>query len=230
MSTDIYASLSGASAAWTNMEIVSNNLANVSTTGFKASRLAFESTSPARDKWAQAYATTSGERPDLRDGAVVSDGNPTHLALQGSGYFMVQDGDRPLFTRDGRFQIDAARRLVDTAGRPVLGAAGVIEIPEGETVRIDELGRIFGSLTGELDQVRIGDAEVRAMGNNLFEPLGPTYAGSARVFQGGLEASNVDPLSAMVDLVQASRYFEAFQKAMQASDELDSRLNQTGGG
>lgn len=230
MSTDIYASLSGANAAWTNLEVVSSNLANVSTTGFKASRIAFESMSPDRDRWAQAYATTTGETPDLRDGVFVQDGIPTHLALQGDGYFVVKDGDRTLFTRDGRFRIDEQRFLVDSMGRPILGDAGPIQVPEGETVRVTEDGTVYGSLTGELDRVQIGDAAVKPIGGNLFEPVGPMVRGTARMVQGGLEASNVDPLSAMVDLVQASRYFEAFQKAIQASDELDSRLNQTGGG
>lgn len=230
MSTDIYSSLSGASAAWTNLEIVSNNLANASTTGFKASRIAFESKSPDGDRWAEAYATTTAEAPDLRDGVVMQDGVATHLALHGQGYFVVQDGERNLFTRDGRFQLDDQRRLVDGVGRFVLGEAGPIEIPEGESLRVSEDGKVYGSVTGELDQLRVSDAPIRMLGHNLFEPTGPVTGGNAQVFQGGLEASNVDPLSAMVDLVQASRYFEAFQKAMQASDELDARLNQTGGG
>lgn len=229
MSTDLYASLSGASAAWTNLEIISNNLANASTTGFKAARIAFASTGPSSDEFAEAYAKTTGETPDLRDGAVMQDGVATHLALQGTGYFVVQDGDRQLLTRDGRFRLDAAQTLVDAAGRPVLGESGPIEIPEGETVRIDEEGAVFGSLSGEIGRLRVGDAPVQALGANLFSATGPIVAGDARVFQGGLETSNVDPMSAMVDLIQASRYFEAFQKAMQASDELDARLNQGGG-
>lgn len=229
MSRDLYASLSGAAAAWANLELVGNNLANASTTGFKASRMAFEVVGPGEHPLGEGYAMARTQRPDARDGAIAMDAVATHLALSGDGYFTVGDGSAQVLTRDGRFGLDAAGLLIDGAGRAVQGQLGAIEIPPGETVRVTEDGTVFGSLSGELDRLKIQGGPVRPIGQNAFVPEGPMYAGSARVVQGGLESSNVDPLGAMVDLVQASRYFEAFQKAMQASDELDARLNQLGG-
>jgi flagellar basal body rod protein FlgG len=102
-------------------------------------------------------------------------------------------------------------------------------VPEGESLRITEDGTVFGSASGELDRLRVSAGNVRPIGGNLFVSDGATVMGDARVIQGALEASNVDPLAAMTDLIQSSRYIEAFQKAMQASDELDARLNRLGG-
>ncbi len=229
MSGDLYASLAGARAAWADLDRLGNNLANAGTTGFKADRIVFQVVGPGPSPLAQGYAKATPAAPDARDGTPVPDGVATHLALQGEGWFALRDGPDLLLTRDGRFQLDATGTLVDGGGRPLLGLTGPIRVPEGETVRIAQDGRVYGSESGELDQLDIVTAPVRALGGNLYAPDGPVSSAGARVLQGALEGSNVDPLAAMIDLVQASRYVEAFQKAMQASDELTSRLNQLGG-
>ena len=229
MSGDIYASLSGARAAWTGLELLSNNIANASTTGFKADRMTFRSEGPGGHVLGASYAVAEFSSPDERAGTVVSDGVPTHLALEGRGWFALSDPSGPLFTRDGRFSLDTEGRLVGAGGRLVVGRDGPIQVPEGETIRIDEIGTVFGSESGEIGLIQVQDAPVRALGDNLYLPTGPIEVGDARVIQGGLESSNVDPLSAMVSLIEATRYVEAFQKAMQASDELSSRLNRVGG-
>ncbi|MCA9491636.1 MAG: flagellar hook basal-body protein [Myxococcales bacterium] len=229
MSRDVYASLSGASAAWTQLEVVANNMANATTSGFKASRVAFQAVGPDQHPLGEGYAVSRGSGVDLRDGALVSDSVPTHLALQGRGWFVLDNGGGQLLTRDGHFTVNEDGQLIHASGLPVLGEGGPIEVPEGETLRIDELGTIYGSVSGELDRVRVVDGPVTAVGNNLFAADGDLVQGDARVIQGALEASNVDPLAVMVDLVQAGRLFETYQKAMQASDELDERLNRVGG-
>lgn len=229
MSRDVYSALSGALGAWRSLEQVANNLANTNTTAFKAERMAFEVDGPNAHPLGEAYAKARPATRDTRDGAVVTDGVSTHLALQGDGYFVVGTGDAQVLTRDGRFAVDAQRRIVDASGLPVMGEGGPLEVPEGETISIAQDGTVFGSASGELGKVKVVTAEVRAIGANRFTATGPLGRSDARMVQGALEASNVDPMGAMVELVQASRYFEAFQKAMQASDELDSRLNQLGG-
>jgi flagellar basal-body rod protein FlgF len=230
VSRDLYPALSGALGAWRSLEQVANNLANASTTGFKAQRSTFSLTGPPRHPLGQAYAEIRPAAVDERDGAVVPDGVPTHLALQGPGYFLVGGGEGAVVTRDGRFTLDGARQLVDPSGLAVQGQAGPIVVPEGETFAVDADGTVTGSSSGELDRLRIVLPDgLRAVGGNRFVAEGALRPGAAQVVQGALEGSNVDAVSAMVELVQASRYFEAFQKAMQASDELDARLNQSGG-
>lgn len=229
MSRDVYAALSGASAAWTQLEVVANNMANASTSGFKASRVAFRAVGPGGHPLGEGYAVSRGSGVDLRDGALVSDSVPTHVALQGPGWFVLDDHGSQLLTRDGHFTLSEDGQLMHASGLPVQGEGGPIEIPEGETLRIDEKGTIYGSVSGEIDRIRVVDGLVRAVGTNLFAADGPLTEADGRVVQGALEASNVDPMAVMVDLVQAGRMFETYQKAMQASDELDERLNRVGG-
>ncbi|MEQ1567717.1 MAG: flagellar hook-basal body complex protein [Myxococcota bacterium] len=229
MSRDLYSSLSGAVGAWKSIELVANNLANVNTTGFKASRVPFELDGPDPHPLGQVYAKAREPSRDARDGAPIADGVPTHFALQGPGYFVVRSGAETVLTRDGRFGVSPDRQLIDATGGVVQGQGGPIEIPEGETITVQSDGKVIGSVSGELDQLSIVDAEVTALGSNRFRATGPVAQVAASVIQGALEGSNVDPLGAMVELVQASRYFEMFQKAMTASDELDARLNQIGG-
>lgn len=230
MSRDLYPTLSGASGAWRSLELIANNLANASTTGFKAQRAASTLTGPTGHPLGQAYAEFRPPTVDERDGAVIRDDVPAHLALQGPGYFLVGTGDAALVTRDGRFALDGDRRLVDASGLALQGEHGSIVIPEGETFTVDAEGAVSGSSSGVLDRLRIVLPDgVRPVGGNRLVAEGALRPGAARVVQGALEGSNVDALSAMVELVQASRMFEAFQKAMQASDELDARLNQSGG-
>lgn len=230
MSRDIYSSLSGAMASWTQLETLANDLANAQTTGFKGGRVVFELAGPNSHPLGRAYAATTAVEDDLRDGAIVPDGISTHFALQGQGFFALEQADgAPLLTRDGRFSLDVDGRLVGAGGLPVLGQGGPIYVPEGETIRVDAEGIVYGSASGEIGQLRVVDGDVRRLGANTWSVEGELVPTDARVVQGSLEKSNVDPLVAMVSLVEASRSFEAFQKAMQASDELDERLNRSGG-
>jgi flagellar basal-body rod protein FlgF len=230
MSRDLYTSLSGAAGAWTQIEMLAHNLANTNTTGFKASRLTFELGGPTDHPLGQVYAEQRGESVDQTDGALVPDGVPTHLALQGRGFFVVEDKGAVLLTRDGRFQPGPDGTLVDGTGRRLLGVDGPIRVPEGETLTVLQDGTVQGSESGELGRLRIETGQnVRPIGDNYFVAEGTLVHAGAQVVQGSLEQSNVDPMRLMTELVQASRMFEAYQKAMQASDELDARLNQIGG-
>lgn len=230
MSRDLYSSLSGAASAWSQIELIAHNIANVDTTGFKASRITFSLGGIDSHPLGQAYAESQGESIDPSDGVVVPDGIQSHLALQGDGYFVVQQAGQQLFTRDGRFSVGTDGRLVDSSGRELLGENGPITLEPGESFQVEPDGRLIGERSGEIDRIRIETAErVRPIGGNDLVPEGLRWRGSASVVQGGLERSNVDPMRAMVDLVAASRAFEAYQQAMRASDELDARLNQIGG-
>lgn len=228
MSREIYVGLSGASAAWSNFEVIANNVANASTTGFRGQKTFHEVVGPSTHALGTVYAMHRSGAFDGRDGATVSDSVPTHLALRGPGFFVVDDGGRPLLTRDGRFSVDDQGLLVDASGRQVQGDGGPIELPRGEVVRVEGDGTVFAG-DQEVARLSLVDGPVELVGLNTYRATGPTTGASATVVQGALETSNVDPVSAMIELVQASRLFEAHQKSMQASDELDSRLNQLGG-
>lgn len=224
MSRELYAAVSGGSAAWKRLDTVAHNLANAGTDGFRGSRVAFEMFD------AEAGLVRATEPvADLRDGAVHATGNPLDLALQGRGWLAVEGPDGPLLTRDGRLSVDGEGRLTHASGRAVLGEDGPLDVPPGETLRFGDDGSIYGDQSGLIGRLRLVDATASPAGGSLWRPTGDLMPASARVVAGSLEGSNVDPLGAMVELVQAGRAFEAFQQAIRGSDELDARLNETGG-
>ncbi len=230
MGSDIYSSLSGANASWEQIDLLSQNIANSDTVGFKKGRLTFTLEGGDQEAMAQAYTQAVNEGPDLTDGSLTNDGVPTHLALQGEGFFVVDAGGVERLTRAGDFRLDSEGTLVNQSGHAVLGQGGPIVFEPGQNFTVDRHGRVLASDGSELDQLRLEFADdLKQVGENLWEAGGPTReADLVSVFQGALEGSNADPAGLMIELIEASRYFEAYQKAMQTSDEMDQKLNNTG--
>jgi len=228
MSHDIYTSAAGASATWRQLEVLAHNIANVNTTAFKEQRVSFEITESEGAPLSATRVQLSSEGADMKDGSIITDGVDTHLALRGRGFFQVEGEDGSVLVRSGRFQMDAERRLVTERGEAVMGRSGPIEIPENTLIRVAEDGTIMTTDGDELDTLLIMDAdEITPLGNGRWAAQGATReALDARVIQGALEGSNVDPVKSMVSLMEAARSFEMFQKAMQTSDRMDEQLNQ----
>jgi flagellar basal-body rod protein FlgF len=226
MGRDLYAALSGAYTSMRRLDTVAQNLANVSTTGYKAQRLTTEATGQGG-----AYARIAEGLYDMQDGAVVRTDHPTDVAVQGNGWLVLDGGTGAMLTRDGRMRPDADGTLRDPNGHAVMGQLGTIQVPLGETVRIEADGTVVGSESGPIDRLRVVAAAAAPMGGNVWAPEGPMTdltEGEVQLVPGAVEGSNVDPMRAMVELVEASRTFEAFQKAMQTSDDTDARLNELG--
>lgn len=226
MSNELYSTLSGAIGSWRKMESIANNLANASTTGFKAERLLQQSTGPQG-----AYAQIADAYTHQADGVPVNTGSPTDVALQGPGWLAVQDGDATLLTRDGHLRVDPDDGSLRTStGHRVQGQAGSVVIPPDTTVRIADDGSISTSDGEFVDTLRVVQGPAEPIGGNLWSPLGELEEIPPRLLSGALEQSNVDPMQTMVELIEASRAFEAFQKLLQTSDDLSGRLNQMGRG
>lgn len=228
--SDLYASLSGASGAWQQLELISHNLANADTSAYKARKMVFELGGPSEGLYAELYATPTEGGYDMDPGAIKRDDDPNHLALEGQGFFVVElDGELSL-TRDGAFGRDMEGHLRTQAGGYLMGDGGRVQIPEGETFSVSTDGRIIGSESGELDTVRIVSGEGAApTGEGLWKGGAMDPMADTTIVQGALEGSNVNVVEQMVELIEATRFFEAYQKAMQTSDELDSLMNGTGG-
>ena len=228
MSTTIYSSLSGAKAAWTEMEMVSNNLANATSDGFKAHRLALTSERVSPDALGNSYVKVAETVSDMSDGTLETTGVETHLALRGRGFFVVQGEEGPVMQRSGNFSIDSEGRLVNQRGQRVMTEAGPLEIPDRERMIIDLDGVVRTDEGGEVGRLRLVNTdEAVPIGHGQWRAEGPMadVNGEIKVIQGSLEKSNVDPMRAMVELMEASRYFESYQKAMQTTDELDGKAN-----
>jgi flagellar basal-body rod protein FlgG len=228
VSRSIYPALSGAKVAWQQMEMISNNLANVTSDGFKQHRMALTSQRVNENVLGNSYVAVAETVHDMSDGTLESTGVDSHLALRGRGFFMVQGDNGPILQRSGNFRMNSEGQLVNQRGQPVLSDSGPLEIPDRERFIIDKQGVVRTEEGGEVGTLRIVDADaVTPIGHGQWRADGgprPTE-GTVEVLQGSLEKSNSDPIRGMVELVEASRYFEAYQKAMQTSDELDGKSN-----
>jgi len=168
-----------------------------------------------------------GARLDMAQGNLEHTGNPLDLAVEGPGFFAVQTKAGTLYTRNGTFRISASRQLVTSAGDPVLGDSGPINLPGGGEVSISPDGTISvgGAVAGKLRVVSFNaKAQLTAAGGSYYSvpASGLKSAGSkgtehqGMVRQGMLESSNVNPVTAMVGLISAQRQAEMVERAMTA--------------
>jgi flagellar basal body rod protein FlgG len=199
-------------------EVVSNNLANVDTHGFKGervfARMLDDGLGPVAD------ATT-----DLRAGSLKETGSPLDIAIGGDGFLVVQTPQGERLTRGGSFRLDETGQVVDPRGNVLLGEGGPLNI-EGGTIEIDAAGRIFvdGKDAGTLrvENVPAGTEMVHEEGT-LFAADGaasPVASGERRIRQGYLEDSNVSSIDALVDMITIQRAYTAAQKTMVTLDDI----------
>jgi flagellar basal-body rod protein FlgF len=229
MSRDLYAAYSGATVAWRQLETVANNIANAGTAGFREARLSFQLAPGGNPNSPldSAFAQVADVGYNRQDGALLQSGNPHHMAIRGDAFFALEDGS---YTRDGSFRRAVDGTLTTENGTPVLGDSGPVRLDPRETFTVATDGTIVGATSGELGKLRLVSlAQATPLGGNRWQGVAGTPP-DVTVLQGVREGSNADPLRGMVELVEASRYFEAQQKAMQASDEMQARLNRIQGG
>lgn len=197
-------------------EVVSNNLANANTTGFKAERVFGQLMGGA--------LTVANTQTDRTAGALAETHAPLDLALGGDGFFVVQTAGGERLTRGGSFSLDAEGRIADAAGNLLLGEGGAITVPPGGELSIDADGvlRVNRAEIGRLrvETVPAGE-QLQHEGGTLFVPGAtrqPAEPGARQVKQGYLEDSNVNTIGTMVDLISIQRAYSAVQKAVTTLD------------
>jgi flagellar basal-body rod protein FlgF len=225
-------------------EILSNNLANAVTGGFRQDRLAFhqaeESARGASLPAGSAVESGSAAAPELveqldfRVGPLQATQDRLNLAISGPGFFVVQGPQGELYTRDGSLRLGADGTLLHRSGYPILTEGGPITLPPSAefTVAADGTAMVNGAAAGKLRLVALPDTKgVQHAGEGLVRSDTPaeTDAGS-RVVQGFLEGANVDPVSTMVDMMALLHNYEANQKAILTQDGSLGRLIQWAAG
>ncbi|NLJ87877.1 MAG: flagellar basal-body rod protein FlgF [Epulopiscium sp.] len=246
----LYTSAIGMTTQFKRMDVISNNLANADNTGFKkdivVSRSFPEELTKRINDQKNGFSNNQNigrmslglyvdeVYTNFRQGSLAQTSDPFNLALEGRGFFAIQGEDGvERYTRDGSFVLNSDGRLMTKEGNLVLGENGVISLEQGD-VRIDEEGNIF--LDNELvDRLRIVNFDnpetLRKVGDNLLERSNQTQeiAFEGRVTQGFLETSNVNVVDEMIDMITATRIYEANQKAIQTHDEtLGKAVNEVG--
>lgn len=244
----LYSAASGMLAQQTSMDTISNNLANVNTTGFKRARAEFQDLvyahiRPPVDGDAGIMVGQGTRLSSIHrivgNGALVSTGNPYDMAIQGQGFFRVQRADgTELYTRDGAFHLDGQRRLATATGELLLGEQGPITIPaDAVNPEVTQDGVIrYSDSKGRsvvVDRVKLAvfanPSGMNSLGSNLWGAADASGqaaladAGSSeigRITQGYLEGSNVQAVEEMVNLIMAQRAYEINSKAVQSADEM----------
>jgi flagellar basal-body rod protein FlgF len=228
----IYLAMSGAKATLQRQDTLANNLANASTTGFRAEMQAFRAV-PVRGDGAttRAYALESTVGHDDRAGPVSTTGRALDVAVQGKSWLSVQalDGTEA-YTRAGSLQVNAEGQLVTPTGLPVLGDGGPITVPANASIDIAPTGQITATVGSNKPQV-VGrlklvtpEAPLQRGTDGLFRSADgaelPNDA-AARVQSGALEGSNVSPVETMVAMIAAARQFEQQMKMLQGAEQRE---------
>jgi flagellar basal-body rod protein FlgF len=220
------------------INIISQNLSNVLTPGYKRMWPVETSFSALMtpDSMANPGPAVGGiaASVDFRPAPSRHTGNPLDLAIEGDGFFELQDAGGTTYTRQGSMALDARGRLVAPGGAAVAGVAGEIRL-ESDKVRIDRTGRILDkdAVVGQIRLVRFDDPQkLVPAGQGRYTQgaarLEPAAEGAA-VRQGHVEASNVVPAEEMVRLIETMRHFEGGQKVIQWHDDmLEQALSRLG--
>ncbi len=210
------------------MTQLTNNLANADTAGYKKEKVTF---------WEMVYASSHGPRVGKAlhplvnhdQGPAKVTGNPLDLAINGDGFFRIQTPEGIRYTRDGNFHLNDQGQMTTTNGDLLMGQGGTITIA-GDEVDISKEGRIF--VDGQqVDQVAIVTFEsfesLEKIGQNLFQANGEDgqeiEAEDYEIKQGFVEASNVNTMSEMTEMIDLLRNYEAQQKVIQTIDDMDDQ-------
>ena len=220
------------------MDVVANNVANINTSGFKADRSLFEEylTSGAHeDNFARpdrriSYVQDRGTYKDFTQGAAEQTKNPLDVAIDGSGFLVVQTAAGERYTRDGAMQINNLGQLVNAAGHPVLGTSGPIVFqPTDKNITIAADGNVtvvegtnrIDSVRGKLRLVSFADPQKLVKeGSNLYsgEASRPDIRSTLR--QGFVEKSNVNSVVEMGRMIEVTRAYTSISAMLQQQGDL----------
>jgi flagellar basal-body rod protein FlgG len=241
------------------MQVISNNLANVNTTGFKKSRADFATlayqvvTTPGADSTQDSqYATglnlgtgvkIQGTSRIDTTGEMNQTGNSLDLAIDGNGYFQIQMPDGTLaYTRAGNFSRSSEGQLVTSDGYQVM--PGITIPQEATSVTIGTDGTVSAAMPGQSEPQQLGQIQIASFPNAAgLQETGDNYLrqtaasgeaslgiagqdGRGNVRQGMLEASNVNVVEELVDMIETQRAYEVNSKMISAADDMLKFVNQ----
>ncbi len=228
MENSIYIGLSRQMALSRDMQIISNNVANMNTTGYRGQNLVFEEyiSNPKGSDDELSFVNDRAQYEVTTPGSVSATGNPLDIALNGPGFIGINNPNGQLvYSRAGDFTLDAEGNLLTSAGYAVAGdGGGNITIPPGSTdISIDESG-VISNQDGQLGKIMVVEfddlQQLTPLGNNTYAT---DEAGRAStdtlVKQGYLEGSNVKPVLEMTRMIETLRNYQQLQNTLQKEHE-----------
>ena len=240
----IYHSASGMIPRFFKLAAISNNLANINSTAFKADRVHFGTVlnnelsqgsvegAPARSiEREMSYST------DFSQGSLERTGVPTQLAINGKGFFVIEGAETGeiFYTRNGNFKLNSEQELVTASGQKVLDTSDTPILIDGDDLVIAEDGQYFvdGLAIGKFQIVEFEDENVLLKRGETLYSLGndelPEDSENSSLFQGYLENSNINTVREMVEMITLNRNYEASSRILTAQDEtLKKTVQQIG--
>jgi len=230
----LYVAMSGARETLIAQGNVSNNLANANTTGFLADLNQFRSMPVYGDGYpTRVYALDERPQADFNHGAVVQTGRSLDVAVKDGGWIAVQGRDgSEAYTRRGDLNVDTNGMLTTGNGLPVMGNSGPIALPPFDAIQIGVDGTISirpqGSAANELavvDRVKLVDPQYDQMTKGqdglmrLKDGSEAPAAADQRLVSGSLEASNVNIVNEMVNMIELARLYEMQVKVMKTAED-----------
>jgi flagellar basal-body rod protein FlgF len=238
MDNSLLVSLSQQLASFRAMDVIANNLANVSTPGYKREAAKFEEyvahvrpSETQKGSQSVSFVKDAGILRDLSQGNVEHTGATFDLAINGTGYFAIQTPQGERYTRDGHFSLNQDGLVVTSNGQPLLGDGGPITItPDDQNVTFGPDGTISSMVNGlgnQVGKLRVVDFPnprlLQKQGANLYAaPPGqaPLTSADAQVAQGMLEGSNVAPVIEISHMIEVMRAYEATASLSASQEEL----------
>jgi len=227
MGSGFYAAFTGLAARTEALDLLASNLANSSTTGYKAQLPFYQSFEASRrasglgslNHAVNDYGVLGGATINLQAGSIESTGNDLDVALEGSGFLVVQTKAGLRYTRNGNLKVGPKGDLESPSGDPVLGQQGSINLPSGQ-IAISADGTIShnGAVVDQLRLVNFAPGtQLTLEGSSYYSAPGGTErpATDLQVRQGSLESSNLNPVMGTVGLIELQRQTETLQNALQ---------------
>jgi len=259
MDASLWVSKTGLDAQQTRMNVISNNLANVNTTGFKRDRAVFEDLLYQNIRQAGGQTTATTQAPTglmlgtgvkvtateklHAQGNMINSQNPLDVAILGDGYFQIAQQDGTIaYSRDGSFKLSATGQLVTSTG--FLLQPEIVIPNNASSLTVGRDGSVSVELVAGGGQQILGQIQIapfvnpsglKPIGNNLMtatassgaaQILQPGVNGAGILNQGSLEASNVNVVEEMVNMIETQRAYEINSKAISAVDGMLKFLNQ----
>lgn len=230
----LWIAATGARAILQQQAATTNNLANVNTTGYRGEQAQFRALPVYGNSVpSSAYTAVQGNSANLQEGPITHTGRNLDVAIQGPGWIAVQAANgETAYTRNGDLQVSSSGILSTSDGRPVLGQSGApISLPPLESVQVGADGTISGVPVGSqpnalvvvnrLQLVNPPASQMQRGADGLFrDTKGPAAAdGNVQLAVGALEGSNVNPMQAMIQILDNTRAFEIQTKLMQTVDQ-----------
>ncbi|MBI5042223.1 MAG: flagellar basal-body rod protein FlgF [Gammaproteobacteria bacterium] len=233
----LYIAADGASQIQKAQAVNANNLANVSTTGFKAQFEALRALpvyGPGYASRVHSQSEISGV--DQSSGALMATGRSLDIAVNGTGWIAIQAPDgSEAYTRAGDLRVSQTGILETGTGRPVLGDGGPISVPDAQELEVAADGTVSVLPTGQapatlavvgrIKLVNIDPGSLEKGEDGLLRRRGGASAepdANVRIASGVLETSNVNTVEAMTTMIQLARQFEAQVKLMKVAEETDA--------